>query len=122
VSGGRPSKYLEEYCDQLISAATDGYSVTAFAGMIDVSRDTLYEWSSKHPEFSDALNKAKAKTAIYWENRLRTAGSSAEVTASIFALKNRVAAEWRDKQDIEMTGKDGAPLLDGIKVTFVNGS
>lgn len=30
-----------------------------------------------------------------------------DVTAQIFWLKNRKVKEWRDKQDVEVTGKDG---------------
>jgi len=30
-----------------------------------------------------------------------------DVTAQIFWLKNRKTKEWRDKQDLEVTGKDG---------------
>jgi len=30
-----------------------------------------------------------------------------DVTAQIFWLKNRKPKEWRDKQDVEVTGKDG---------------
>ena len=37
-----------------------------------------------------------------------------DTTAAIFWLKNRRSDEWRDKQEQEISGKDGAP----IQVTF----
>lgn len=47
----------------MINYLAKGYSIEAFAAEINVSRDTLYEWCEKHPEFSDskkiAVNKAK---------------------------------------------------------------
>jgi len=34
-----------------------------------------------------------------------------DVTAQIFWLKNRKRKKWRDKQDHELSGPDGAPLI-----------
>ena len=39
-----------------------------------------------------------------------------DVTAQIFWLKNRKPAEWRDKQEIDIAGKDGKPFEVNIKV------
>lgn len=33
-----------------------------------------------------------------------------DTTAAIFWLKNRKPAEWRDKREHELTGKDGGPI------------
>src|SRR5689334_12371072 len=110
MATGRPSKYSEAYCNEVISYCSQGYSLTAFAGSIGVSRDSLYEWADKHEAFSDALKIAQTKSAIYWEDRLRNSTSSAETTAAIFALKNRVAKDWRDKVDHEHAGANGGPI------------
>lgn len=32
------------------------------------------------------------------------------VTARIFALKNADPEEWRDKRDVELTGRNGGPV------------
>jgi hypothetical protein len=40
-----------------------------------------------------------------------------DVTAQIFWLKNRRRDEWRDKQEHEHTGKDGAALVPIINLT-----
>lgn len=105
MAGGRPSKYSPAYCNEAIEFLAQGYSITAFAGEIGVNRDTVYEWAEQHPEFSDALKIGKAKTAKYWEDRLRSDDAAGpQVTAAIFALKNRVADEWRDKQEVQHGG------------------
>jgi transposase-like protein len=39
-----------------------------------------------------------------------------DVTAQIFWLKNRKPAEWRDRQEIDVAGKDGKPFEVNIKV------
>ena len=110
--GGRPSKYDPEYCEQAIAFMSQGYSITAFAGSIQVSRQTVYQWAEDHPEFSDALNVARSASALWWENRLRDVAEKNEgnATAAIFGLKNRAADEWRDKQSHEHSGPDGGAI------------
>jgi hypothetical protein len=110
--GGRPSKYDPAFCDAIVDFMAQGYSVTAFAGSIRVARSTVYLWAEEHPEFSDALQTAQAIAALWWENRLRDVAERNEgnATAAIFGLKNRAADDWRDKQAVEHTGRDGGPI------------
>ena len=112
MPAGRPSTYDPAYCKQAVDFLAQGYSITAFAGSIGVSRQTVYQWAEDHPEFSDALNTARAVSALWWENRLRDVAETNEgnATAAIFGLKNRAADEWRDKQHTELTGADGGPI------------
>lgn len=42
-----------------------------------------------------------------------------DTTACAFWLKNRQPDDWRDKQDLEHTGKDGGPIQAAITVEFV---
>lgn len=57
---GRPSKYDPAYCDLVIDDAKEGFSLTAFAGGIQIDRDTVTEWRKVHPEFDSACRAAKA--------------------------------------------------------------
>jgi transposase len=96
-AGGRPSDYKPEYSEQVIEAArAQGLSLTAFAGLIGVSRDTVYEWIKRHSEFSDACSRAKSARVLWWELKLGRSRKGAETTASIFALRNAAPDEWRD--------------------------
>lgn len=110
--GGRPTKYKPEYCERVIEAGREGYSLTAFAAMIEVDRDTITEWCSVHPEFSLAVKHHKAHRARMWEDRLAKVadrgGAPGQATAIIFGLKNVAPEEWRDRTEI--TGAEGAPL------------
>ena len=110
--GGRPTKYTPEFCEQIIDFMAEGYSVTAFAGSIRVSRATIYNWADEHPEFLDALQTAQAIAALWWEDRLRAVAEKNEgnATAAIFGLKNRAADDWRDKQSHEHSGPDGGAI------------
>lgn len=40
-----------------------------------------------------------------------------DTTACIFWLKNRQSKDWRDKQEHELSGKDGAPITPIINIS-----
>ena len=113
---GRPSKYDPEFCEVMISAMeTEGLSVGAVAGLIGVSRDTLYEWTTVHPEFSYAKKIGEAKAQLFWERKnvaLAERGSAGPgaSTAVVFALKNRGRADWRDVVEQKHTGDKNNPV------------
>lgn len=111
-AGGRPSKYDPAFCDAVIEFMQDGYSVTAFAGSIGVSRQTIYNWMDENPAFFDAVKQGMAASAVWWEGQLRNVAvtGAGNATAVIFGLKNRVSDEWRDKSTTELTGKDEGPI------------
>lgn len=101
-AGGRPSEYRPEYCDLVIETTrSEGISLTAFAGLIGVARDTVYEWMTRHREFSDACARAKAARSLWWERKLGRSRKGAETTASIFALRNIDPTEWRDVRSVQ---------------------
>lgn len=112
---GRPTLYRPEYCDRLILHCKKGLSYEAFAGVVDVCVDTLYEWEKVHPKFSEAKKKAFAQSRLWWEQqgidglysvttRDGEGGSSTvsmNSTLWIFQMKNRFPKEWRDRHEIQ---------------------
>ena len=110
MAAGRPTKYKKEYCDKLIEHIGGGLSFESFAGLIGVSRDSIYAWAEKNPEFSDAKKVAEAKGRIFWEKVGRagildqldkiTGKSNAKFNhiAWIFLMKNRFG--WRDSMEL----------------------
>lgn len=125
---GRPSKYKPEYCDLLIQHMRDeGLSFESFGGVVDVCRDTLYEWANQHPEFSDAKKRGESHGRLYWEKRGRdgmynetikdddgmTVTRSINSTVWIFTMKNRFG--WRDKQEIETRDASKDSLADEVR-------
>lgn len=106
---GRPSKYSETYCEQIVSLMATGLSLTAAAAELDIHRDTVYAWESSIPEFSDAIKLARGKRTLKLERDLLGASDGPTVTSRIFALKNACADEWREKVTTEQTGPNGGP-------------
>ena len=103
MPGGRPTDYCREYCEQVVQAALDGFSLTAFAGMIGHGRATLNVWMAEHPEFKEAVTRAKATRALSWEKRGINVGNGAGGAGAapmvMFALKNFAPDEFNERRE-----------------------
>jgi len=108
MPAGRPTDYDPSYCDVARDFMEKGFSISALAGELRVDRTSLYEWEKVHPEFSHALKQARFLRVKALENKLLSADVGPHVTAAIFALKNAMPDEWRDR--IEHTGDGGGPI------------
>lgn len=53
----------------VIDHMSQGYSFESFAAIVNVSKDTLYEWAKQHKEFSDAGDQARSKARLFWEQK-----------------------------------------------------
>ena len=76
-------------------------TVERLALELDVHRDTLYEWASKYPIFSDTLAKLKAKQA----DMLIQYGLSEEYNPTIAKLMLSANHDMREKTDATTDGK-----------------
>lgn len=124
---------------KLEAYARDGLTNVQIAGNLDINPDTLYTWMKKYPEISESLKRGKEVVDIQVENALlkralgyrykeikteeyeTDAGPVQKVTttvkevipdttAQIFWLKNRKPTEWREKQNIELSGVINNPF------------
>lgn len=106
---GRPTKYDPAMCEQVIECLAQGYSLSAAAGYIGISRQTLYQWTEENPEFSDAVRVGQAKAAIWWETAGKgvAIGEDGSAPMIMFGLKNRVRDDWADRREVtaEHSGK-----------------
>jgi hypothetical protein len=117
--GGRPPKFtdvdeLEEKIDGFFAfcdANEYPYTIHGLCVHIGCTRDTLCEYEKK-PQFSDTIKKAKEKIRWFVERELFQGKNP---SGMIFWLKNN--AGWKDKQETEISGPDGAPL--DLSVNFV---
>ena len=131
--GGNKPRYKAENVviakNMCLLGATDKHLADCF----EVSEQTINNWKKKYKEFNLALKEGKiysdaviakalfgrAKGMKITEEKITSDGSIVELkkelppdpTSMIFWLKNRQPELWRDKQDMELTGKDGGPIL-----------
>ena len=110
----RPTKFKPEYCEELIEHMKEGLSFEAFAGKLEVSKQTLYNWCETNIEFQEAKEIATEQSRLFWEQQGKDGlykitettedEDGNEVTTTkimnptiwIFNMKNRFG--WRDKQ------------------------
>lgn len=129
---GRPTKFDPKMLTQVRKLCLLGATNTAIANFFEVSVDTIAEWMNTHPEFSEAVKSGKEELDSQVVRSLyqRAVGYSHDAvkifcdtktgtetvvpyvehyppdpTSMIFWLKNRQRADWRDRQEVEHSGK-----------------
>lgn len=148
MAGGRPGLYKPEYAEQVRKLCELGATDDEIADFFNVHRATVYRWKLDHSEFCDAVKSGKQFADERVERSLyqKAVGydyteeqavklkveqhkeaievvevrkhAPAETAAAFIWLKNRRGDEWRDKQNHEITGKDGAALIPVLNVTI----
>ena len=125
---GRPSKYDPAFCERVIQLGKLGKSVEQIACELDVGTKTIYNWRDEHPEFLRALDMAREFEQNWWETIAQTymieEKDAAKLNASIWSrsMAARFPKKYRESTKQEITGADGAPLLQGIEVSIVTPS
>lgn len=134
--GGRPSLYRPEYAEQARRLCMLGATDAEMADFFGVGISTLKRWKEAgHPEFRTALKEGKLYADANVARSLYRSGCGysheavkiflyegspvavpyvehhpPNATSAIFWLKNRRPDLWRDRRDVELTGKDGGPV------------
>ena len=127
---GRPSAFNERVQDIIAMLSRKGLTDKEMAVCCQVDESTFEKWKKAHPDFFRSLNDWKALADHEVERSLyeRACGYShpedkvfnnngeplivktikhypPDPTAMIFWLKNRQPQNWRDKQEVEVTGE-----------------
>lgn len=121
---GRPSRFKEEYVEQVEKLSRLGATDVEMADFFDVSERTFNTWKTAHPQFLQSIKKGKlfADANVVDSLYHRALGYShpavkimqyegvpievdytehypPDTAAAIFWLKNRQPKKWRDKPD-----------------------
>jgi hypothetical protein len=136
MPAGRPTKYDPDYHpEHAYKLGLLSHTDEEIAAFFEISTDTYYEWKRRHPEFSEAVSRAKipadADVAVSFHKRatgydIKTEKIfcfqgeviRAETTthippdpgAALNWLKNRQPDKWRDKKQLEVEDQDGQPV------------
>jgi len=97
---GRPSLYAPDHCEAVIGLGRDGKSKAQIAAALDVTRQTLDNWAKEHPEFLDAISRARELALSWWEDQGQKgvwAGSQFNANAYRLQVLNRFPDDWREK-------------------------
>lgn len=96
IRPGQPTKYDENLCEKLVEHMSGGNSFESFGAIAGCGRSSLYEWASRHPQFSDAQKRGRELLTKYWEDLLREAAKG---------TLHRIVKE-------EPVIEDGKPVID----------
>lgn len=117
---GAPDKYEPRFCQMLIDHMREGLSIHAFGGVVLVSRQTLYNWLDKYPEFKEAKEIGESLSLLFWEKMGRSGamtvvdrekGIKRSLNAGVWSMNMKNRFGWRERQPEER---------DDIKVTVTN--
>lgn len=96
----------------LINHMAEGLSFESFAGVVKKTRQCLYEWRERYPEFKEAFELGYAQGLLFTEKMSRSAMvgkiDGFNPTVWIFWMKNRFG--WSDKLEQKNTGEVGIKL------------
>lgn len=99
-----------------VTMLESGATLALAARAIGVSRQALHKHRQGHPDFDAELAEAIEVSIDVQEAELyaislgRKTADKGQITALIYSLKNRRPDRWRERHEI--TGADGAPLVD----------
>lgn len=72
---------------------------------LGISERTLYTNQKESAEFAEAIKRGREKGVATIANKLVKSAIDGNTTAQIFILKTHGGQEWKDKQDINLSGE-----------------
>ncbi|WP_139031289.1 hypothetical protein [Bradyrhizobium sp. ORS 375] len=100
---GRPTNYTPEIGNVVYRLMSQGLSLTAAAGAMDIARATVHNWMKRYPEFLDSVERGQAARVYKLEADMLGANEAHIIHARRFALINAAPAEWRKSQGRSIT-------------------
>jgi len=105
MPAGRPTKYKDEYCQEVVEYLARGKSVTQLSAHLQVSKSTIYLWAEQNTKFSDALLRGQELSEAHWETELVDMMRDRDVNAPLVKLYFANRFGWSDKQAHDHTTK-----------------
>lgn len=125
---GRPTEYDPSYCQKAIELGSKGKSLEQISGALGITYRTLCNWRDTHEDFFHALEEAKVREMIWWEEHAQAYlvehkdGERLNVGLWSRSMAARFPKKYSERIKQELTGAEGAPLLKGVEISFVEPS
>lgn len=103
---GRPTDYRAEFCERVIELGKEGKSKAQMAARLGVCRMTLENWTQNHPEFMDAINRARELSQDWWEEKGQRSLDKPIFQTALWAksMSARFQADYSDRSKVEIAG------------------
>lgn len=122
MPAGRPTDYKKEMLPKIIKLMQEGGSKTEVCAMLDISRETLRDWTDKDStrfkkELSDTIKRGVELSKAWWIKNGRTnlTNKDFNYTGWYMNMKNRF--KWADKRELDVT-TGGEPIQ--LNINFVD--
>ena len=109
---GRPSKFTEDRCEDILEAARRGTTVEGCARAAGIGVSTLYDWLDDFSEFSESFNRARAKG----EQRLV---EEVAIEDPKFILERSYDYVKTEKREVDMDASHSFDAAEGVTAEFV---
>lgn len=109
MPAGRPTKYDPAFCGVVIKVGEEGGSVPEMAEACDVVQTTLESWADEHPEFLEALTRAKQKSRTWFEKAGREGmylGKQFNAQVWTRKMMSRYPGEYCERKQLDHTSSD----------------
>ena len=113
MPAGRPTKYKPEYCQKVIDIGANGGWLSEMAEECDVCRATMDVWAAEHPQFLEALTRAKQKAQAWFEAKGREGMEKPVFNAALWQkqMSARHREDYTERSVNEHTGPNGSDLF-----------
>ena len=112
-AGGRPTKYkpeifvkIKEYLSMCGRNQTSLPSIEGLANYLDITRETIYQWDKKYPEFSDTIKKILSKQKQQLMDDGMYGGKEVNAAMAIFLLKVNHGMQEKSTTAFRASGKE----------------
>lgn len=82
-----------------------GFSKKAVAGCLGISREGLYRWCRRYPEFRDTIKRGEMRSLLFWERMglLGTVGKLKDFNESVwmFTMKTRFHSAYKMERELD---------------------
>lgn len=79
-----------------------GFTIVEIAAEFDVARNTLYDWIDTHPNFSNAISRARDLAEAWWAKQGRKGIWSREFNSSAYRLQMMNRFGWGERSSQEV--------------------
>lgn len=120
MPAGRPSKYNSSFCERVLELGAEGMGPEEIAGTLGVTRPTIIEWAAVHPEFSTALERARALEQLWWEAAGRKALYADKFQQAVWSksMQARFREKYTEQQVTTLQGPNGGPISTKIEFSI----
>lgn len=107
MPAGRPSKYDPSYCDVVVELGKEGKSLAQMCAHFDVTRQTIDNWAEQHPEFLEALNRARVHMQAKLEEMGFAGLTNKEFNAAVWkkTMEARFRDDYTERKEVDHKGQ-----------------